>query len=171
MADWKDNGQTDPSHRQKLAIALFEAFYQLAWKATYVQPPVEPSSEPGKQIESTLLQMAGSQEDFVLVGNAAASWLGLVNPESPGVLLSGVVKSVESEGAYFVTTLELTGKKRQELAVISRTNSTVGPRTYQVGSRVLLLGVIVRQPVQSISGYQGIEQLVVWSGPWVVITP
>jgi hypothetical protein len=76
----------------------------------------------------------------------------------------------ESRGQV-LTFYFLSGKKTQELTVISRTDPTTGARAFQQGDRVLLLGAIVREPTLNISGYQGREPMVIWSGLWVAVTP
>ena len=83
-----------------------------------------------------------------------------------GILLGGNVRSIDPQGLYFATALELAGKKKIELTLVSRTNpSTAGQRAYQVGDRVLLLGAIVADPPLDILGYEGTESMVIWSDP------
>lgn len=172
MKDWTGSADAGASQRYHLAIELFQAFYHLAWKATFADAKVRRSSTIQKQIDSVLVEMARGQESFDLVGNAATSWLGAKKRSTEGVLLSGTVKSIAPRGLYFAVTLEVAGKKRPMVTVLSRTNPSLAPKhPLEAGDRILLLGAMVTDPSHHIIAYEGNQPMVIWSGPWVVLPP
>jgi hypothetical protein len=173
MDDWNDRHNTAPqADRMKRATRLFEGLYPLAWMATFADPVAEQSSAVRAKIDTVLLAMAAVPENIDLVRRAALKWLRAENRPLRGILLSGTVTSIQPQGLYVTTTLELPGEKKPVVTVVNRFDPSTGPqRSYQVGDQILLFGAIMTDPSLDIIGYSGNESTVIWSGPWIVQSP
>ena len=95
-----------------------------------------------------------------MIGDVANGWIaaGRERRKTDGICVYGVVKSVESIGDFFETTVESAG---QQIAVVSMSD----PAEYFAADRqVLILGTILDDPAENLGGYEGSRAVVVLDG-------
>ena len=170
VEDWVGGSVTDQEDRIQLARRLFEAFYQFAWKATFPDATADKSVALRARVDGVLRMISNGPGNVDLVGTAAASWLAAENRSTSGILLSGTVQSIDAQGAYYATTLRLSGKKERAVTIVNpRDPAADAQHSYQVGDKIVLLGAIAVDPPLDIVGYQGSAATVVWGGPRLVV--
>jgi len=100
-----------------------------------------------------------------LLGRLAEGRIAQGGASGGGIALAGTVKQVEFAGGLYKTQLELAGKQKLSVTVLSLENPLDNPRSaYQVDDRVFILGALITDTTAAIEGYQGEEAVVVWSG-------
>ena len=170
VADWVGGQVTDHEARLQLARRLFEEFYQVAWKATFADSAAKESGSLQGRVTDVLWMISKVKDNIELIGAAAASWLATDDGSNRGILLSGTVRSIDAQGAYFASTIELSGRKELTVAVVSPSDPSFDARGgYQVGDKIVLLGAIVVDPSLDILGYEGNADMVIWAGPRIVL--
>lgn len=166
---WKEAESADTSGDFKAAtLQWFGALYGLAWKTTFADPRDPKVKELGDEVDRFLMEQSHDAMTLKWVGKAAVSWLNATNRATDGVVLAGTVRSVASEGLYYVTKVELPDDQGTTVTAVTRTSPTENrSRPYDVGDRILLLGGIIPEPSVNIIGYPGSEAAVIWSGRWI----
>jgi hypothetical protein len=96
-----------------------------------------------------------------------ARWLSFPKRTTNGVVVSGTVESAEQVGKLYHTKARLGNAADAPLVTIV----TAEKPDVANGDVVLALGSIVDDPQQKISGYEGSEPAVVWSGMTMKVTP
>ena len=104
-----------------------------------------------------LEKMADRPERFDQIGRLAGAEIDAKSESPAGVLLAGAVKSVAKEGRLWNVSVELAGGSKS-VSLLSDREVDV-----KVDDRVLVLGVVVRQPSATLVGYSGDQAMVVWS--------
>lgn len=96
-----------------------------------------------------------------------ARWFAFPKRTNNGVVLAGTVESVDHVGKLFLAKI-MPGENADTAAV-----TVVSAKDPQLasGDEVLTLGSIVEQPQDQLSGYEGSEPVVVWSGMTLKIPP
>ena len=167
---WDSVQDSEPSMRQTSAIQLFESLYNLAWKATFLDANDQRLSATRDALDQLLLEMGKQPDKVSLVGKAAASWLGSKNRSSDGVVLAGTIQSIAPEGLFYEVRLELFANNKPLVTAVCPVDPSHHPQVpLQVGYNVFLVGGIMDDPPLDITGYQGREASVVWTGRWVVL--
>ncbi len=167
---WLDAASAQAPQSKAAAVRLFQTLYQLAWKATFVDPSDPQQKSPRAAIVRLLTQMGNDPNRVELAGNAAASWLSVDDRSTNGVLLAGTVKSISQQRLFHATRLELVGKKRPTVTVLNPFDpSGHSDRPFRVDDRLLLMGAIITDPALGVIGYEGMESTIVWCGDWVLL--
>jgi hypothetical protein len=96
-----------------------------------------------------------------------ARWIGFPKRTTNGVVVSGTVESAEQVGRLFHTKARLGSSADAPLVTIV----TAKKPEVASGDVVLALGSIVDDPQQKISGYEGNDPAVVWSGMTMKVAP
>jgi hypothetical protein len=96
-----------------------------------------------------------------------ARWIGFPKRTTNGVVVSGTVESAEQVGKLFHTKARLGSAADAPLVTIV----TAKKPDVASGDMVLALGSIVDDPQQKISGYEGSDPAVVWSGMTMKVAP
>lgn len=155
---WDTDESSSPSGPIKREF--YQSFSKLGEALTFADPSDE---KVATQIEETgkLLHSLSSQPDKLkVIGDVANGWIaaGYETRQTNGVCLHGVVKSVESIGNLFETTVESGGR---QIAVVSKTDPA---EYFAAGRQVLVLGTIVDDPAKNLGGYEGSRKVVVLDG-------
>jgi hypothetical protein len=170
--EWLDAASAQAPQRKAAAVRLFDTLYQLAWKATFLDSSDPQQQSPRVAIERLLTAMGKDPNRVDLAGNAAASWLSVDDRSTNGVLLAGTVTSISPQGLFHATRLELAGKKKPTVTILSPFDpSRHGDRPFRIDDRLLLLGAIITDPALGVIGYEGTESTIVWCGDWVILPP
>jgi hypothetical protein len=92
--------------------------------------------------------LMGDAKKLQFVGIYAASWQENGERATPGIVLSGVVKSSQKAGERFETRVELPSRDKRELLVITAAEC-------QAGQKLFVAGRFVMNARDMISGYDG----------------
>ena len=91
----------------------------------------------------------------------AHAWLN--KDYGKGVVFAADVVAVSKSGDLYELALTLANKRKTQVMAVTRMNPADNPvMTFKSGSRLLLMGVIVKDPGQSLPGYSSLESKVVY---------
>ena len=153
---------------REAAKEFYRAFADLAVKATHVDHEgADAELESSRQLVSAFEFDDKKQR---LIGNAAGGWIQ--NDLGDGVLAGGSIENVQIVGDLPQFKLNLFGKSGRSVTVVTPMDPDHNPVSrFQNGDRVLLLGVVVRDPARNLRGYAGGEDKVVWLSDQLVRIP
>jgi hypothetical protein len=142
--------------RLKLARNLYQRLCDVAQTAGHVDLD---DRQLGQRMNATaaLLERVASRESLRnLVGRTSADWLNFPARTSDGIALAGEVIQIEPKGRYWETELRLASRSDQTVRVLTDILPQLDPRMpFDVGCRLLVLGTIVQEPAQQLTGYDG----------------
>jgi hypothetical protein len=128
----------------------------------------EELDQSDRRLAASLLLSLVEKPDGVIswLGRAGTTWLRATDRRSNnGILLVCEVQSVQAEDDLYRTELLLSDGK-----AIASYSDTDPAEFFQPGEQVLLMGVVVDQPADHLSGYTGQEPSVIW-GPFFRVVP
>jgi hypothetical protein len=145
----------------ELLRQAYQALAGLGEAITFAGPDSQPDDA---EVASLLESLAEDEKKLEMIGKAGEVWLRSER-ETAGVLLLGVVKSIEKQGDLYETKLAVSGGG----SPISSYSDTDPANAYKVDSDVLVLGAIIEDPASNLTGYEGDAESVVWSRLSVVV--
>lgn len=101
-----------------------------------------------------------------VVSTLASLAFGKAANELPGTVFMGTVKEIQQRGEIFETVVEMDTAAKKPMSIYTADDPQ---GTIAVGDTVAVLGVIVDEPNNNISGYKGEPDPVVWGGYWQVV--
>ena len=128
---------------------------------TFAAPDIQPDETA---VASLLKSLADDEKKLANLGKAGEMWLRATR-DSTGVMLRGVVKSIERKGDLYETQLALPSGGDP----ISLYSDADPAGVYRVDSDVLVLGAFIEDPAANLTGYEGDLESIVWSRLSVVI--
>ncbi len=134
---------------------------QLGEGAAQLDPQLQALAPTLKQ------QLAADPKRLEALKVFGARWIGFPKRTTNGVVVSGTVESAEQVGKLFYTKTRLGSNPEAPLMTIV----TAEQPAVAAGDTVLALGTIVDDPEQQISGYEGSDPTVVWSGMTMKVAP
>ena len=99
------------------------------------------------------------EKKLKLIGNAGRQWIS--RDLGKGAVLAGMVSEVRPGADASEVEVTLLGKAAAPVNVVMRSDSASNLR---VGQRLLVSGTIVPEPSINLTGYEGIEERVIWAG-------
>jgi hypothetical protein len=162
-------GSGDEAQLRKARANFYVSLFGMANALTLVQlGPAGSQLEPQLRAMEPMLrqQLAADPKQFELLKVFGARWFAFPKRTTSGVVLAGTVESVEQVGKLYHA-------KVRPGAATDPTVTIVSTRDPQcaAGDEVLTFGSIVEQPSEQLSGYQGTEPAVVWSGMTIKMSP
>ena len=148
---------------RRLAANFYRSLAALGDVIAKADPADAQATETAEDAAALLRRIAGRSERVDLIASATRSWLASRRPND-GICLAGKVKSLATRGRVFEAQVEL--KDGRQIAVLSRRNPTA---VLAADSRVLVLGVLVESPAQSVPGYEGNAPTAVLDAAYVAI--
>lgn len=116
-------------------------------------------SQPDEaEVAGILNSLTADNEKLSLLGKAGEVWLRSQR-DSSGVMLVGVVKSIEKRGDLYATKLALSADGNS----VTLYSDADPADTCPVDSNVVVLGAIIDDPSSNLAGYEGDAKSVVWS--------
>jgi hypothetical protein len=158
---WKASSGKPSEQRRKLAADFYDSLARLGEVVTFVNPRDEETRSHIQRMHQMLLDTIRLPRTSELIRANAARWLEQHGRDHRGVVLIGEVRRVRTSGPFYETRLELWGKERRVLSVVSRVNPV---DFFKPNTRVLMLGAVVEQPTTRLAGYQGDEPMVIMGG-------
>lgn len=146
-----------------------EAFRQDAFKAIdelgkniACSNQADPLNESSIQrTRGFLTDLRGKEKKLGIINSWTAKQLASGDADLQGVLLAGEVKSIENQGVLWETQVELLTESQEPIAVITLQD----PSNYcPPGSKIVMIGAIVRDPITNLLHYGGENSTVVCSG-------
>jgi hypothetical protein len=162
---WDAAGEVPVAEFRRRARNLYEAWSGLAEVLTAVDqadPQVRAFRDEAQQL---LLKISQDAKQSDLIRKVAPAWMAARRPHD-GVLLMGTVKSVQMHGDLFETQVRISPDH-----VVDVVSARDPRQSFQPDTPVLLLGLIVNTPADSIVGYQGSAAVVVLDGFHVALPP
>lgn len=154
----------DKEARRTAALALYNAYTGLGRAVEQANLEDADNAEQLPALRQTLALAANEPVKLNAIGSLAAKRLD-DDGEDPGILLAGTVKDFKAAGSLFETTIELVKDKRL-VSIVSAANPQ---DNYKVDDQVLILGSIVRDPKENLTGYEGEAPLVIKAGHAMVL--
>ncbi len=111
-------------------------------------------------------QLAADPKRLEALKVFGARWIGFPKRTTNGVVVSGTVESAEQVGKLFHTKARLGNADAPLITIVTAQQPEVA-----AGDTVLALGSIVDDPTRRISGYEGSDPSVVWSGLTMKVAP
>lgn len=108
-------------------------------------------------VKTAVTMIASHPELFEKLGEAANGRIESNAGQNVGVLLAGTVKNVAKQKQIYGAIVELAGQSKT-VSVLSDQDSDL-----KVDDKVVVLGVIVREPGSNVVGYSGSKSAVVWA--------
>ena len=91
----------------------------------------------------------------------AHAWLS--KDYGKGIVFAADVVAVSQTGDLYELALTLANKRKTQVMAVTRMNPADNPiMTFEKGRRLLLMGVIVKDPGQNLPGYSSLESKVVY---------
>ena len=158
----------DPTDAAKLKRArqtFYQSFAAFGEAVTFADHGDEAASAERTEMSRLLDEIGNQPEKLALIGQVASGWLRIKRPND-GILLYGLVKSVEPRGELFETQVQVASKDARLVSLISRSDPTA---SFAPDSRVLILGTVVEKPDETLAGYTGEAKVVVLDGLYAVL--
>jgi hypothetical protein len=95
-----------------------------------------------------------------------ARWFAFPKRTNNGVVLAGTVESIDQVGKLFHAKIKPGQSATSAVTVVCAKDPKLA-----AGDEVLTLGSIVEKPADELTGYEGSEPAVVWSGMTMKISP
>ena len=161
-------------HQRRICDAIKKArkdfyvsLFGLGQVATFVK-----DDAAGEQLESQrrslaklAARLAADPKRLEALKTNAARWWAFAKRTTPGIVLAGAVENVEPAGKLFHAKIRI-GEAADAPVV-----TVVSPHDPQLdpGDQVVAMGCIFAHPEQELSGYDGTDTAVVWSGMTVKV--
>ncbi len=156
---WVNRGELSSDERNSVARAHYRALANLGESVTFVSHADAENVALVGRVKTILKKM--DVDTLETIGAAAESWLAMESRESNGVALYGIVSRIEQQGEVFETLVKLKSVNQRRVGVLSSSDPT---EHLDVGAQVIILGSIVKNPVDKIPAYRGLAPLVVVGG-------
>jgi hypothetical protein len=138
---------------------VYEALCRLGEAVAFVEGDASDAQLTGRITAAGALlgKICQPSERFDELGRLAGVRIDANSRQNAGILVSGVVKNVAQQGRLWGAAVQLAGP--------SKTVSVLSDRKLEanVDDRVLVLGVVVREPGANLVGYSGTKPAVVWA--------
>ena len=141
----------------------FRKLGELSYCVTFTDPQDEEIDDIVREVHKLVRTTAGEPENLLRINTAAANAIHRQNYHRKGILFGGTVRSIELAGELFSTRIELTDEAKSVVEVISRKDPRQ-QKAYDLGERVVIMGVVIVDPSLFLIGYEGSEDTVVWGG-------
>lgn len=144
----------------------YDALAKLAHVTTYLDLQDFAHRDRAQKLEESLRAAAETSEQRKpLMREAAKALADPATRDGEGVVILGVVKSIDRAGPLFVTEIDPNPAQQdppsESISVYSRLDPS---ERCPVGKPALVLGAFVADPGQNLDGYQGDEKEVIWGG-------
>lgn len=149
------------------AREAYTAMAELGKIANFVD--TRDAEPPLKETQALLERIANQPAWLRMVATSSVAWLE--NNLGDGVITAGEITSVElMDGARRITVKPL--GKSSSITCVNSIDGTEGTgESLAIGDRIMILGYVVRDPANALSGYVGTETEVVWSPRLVRVLP
>jgi hypothetical protein len=161
LHDWRQMGDVAVAEQRRLAAQLYRSMAQLGESLTGVAAAgtADPRFEHARVSAQELVNwIAADQETTELVEVAAPSWIGSNGP-GHGVLIAGTVRGVVAGDHRVELKLETRAKQ-----IMTLVGSDLAASNFEVGQGLLVLGILMENPRDTLIGYNGSAQEVVLIG-------
>ena len=145
---------------KKVRMGYYLSLYGLADTLAFAKadPTDERLDAERQSAERLALELAGDAARRSELKSYGAKWLAFPNRTTPGIVLSGTVQSAEQIGKLYQVKIAMAADAPTVTVV-----SNFDPQLDR-GDEVLALGSIVERPQEQLSGYEGTDAALVWSG-------
>jgi hypothetical protein len=149
-----------PSSESANQLTLAKDFYMtmagLGEAITFVDQVSAPDAV--NEVGKFALEVGKQADKLDLIGKVAPSWMKNRRPHN-GLVVCGIVDSIDFTAPYYVTSLVLPNKSVHKIVSI---NDPSGD--YQPQDKILVLGSILDAPQQNLENYQGEATTVILDG-------
>ena len=146
----------DSAPNRSLAKDFYMTMAELGEAITFVDQVS--ASDKVNEVGKFALEVGQQAIQLDLIGTVAPSWIKSTRPHN-GLVVVGVVESIDFTAPYYVTTLVLSNKSVHKIVSI---NDPSGD--YQPQDTILILGSILDAPRQNLENYQGAATTVILDG-------
>jgi len=143
-----------------LDATVYAKLCELAERATFVRAETGDTSLEARKrgTQDVIKRIVNNQENVAKLGALGTQKLAEGAPAERGIVLCGIVSSIEQQGKLVTVDLTLYGGGKQATVVCPIRGGM------KRGDKVVILGAIVDSPVANLAGYSGDDRRVVWGG-------
>lgn len=140
--------------RQQSARGLYERLCDVGQIVADVDLEDPQLGQRMNAAEALLGRIASDEQLMDLFSRTASSWLAFPSRTSNGIVLAGRVVEIRAAGPFTESHLKLSDDQQTVIRILSRVSPALDARMpYQVGDELLVLGLILDDPAQSLEGY------------------
>jgi hypothetical protein len=150
------------AERSAAAANVYDQLADLAHITTYLSPADFGKQRREQKLRESLLHVTASPDLRSRIARIAEEQLGSPGERTgDGVVVIGKAASIDLEGKLFVTRIEPAEPSQNPILVHSYRDPT---ERFSEGDHVIVLGSIVHQPSNRLTGYAGSAAEVIWGG-------
>jgi hypothetical protein len=151
----------DEAALKRARTQFYLKMFAMAEALTFAKDEAGGQLGPERQsVEQILLQFASDKKRLDALKYNAGRWLDFSKRTTSGVVVAGTVQSCEPSGQLYEVKLGIGIATDDPVVTVLHKSD---PHLAQ-GDQALLLGAIVDNPIEKVSGYEGLEPMAIWSG-------
>ena len=163
LIDTAAQPEGDGQTKREAAETFLSTMSQLAKVVTFADKRPAGHME---HVHELLATAADTSQKRKIVSTLASLEFGKPHSQPAGTIFMGTVREIQQRGRLFETIVDMSTSTQKPVSVYT---SDDPQGAIAAGNTVVVLGVIVDQPNQNITGYKGEPDPVVWGGYWQVV--